>query len=159
MRSDRERWREARLLLIVAALSEGESSAEAVDVFALDFLLQHPSLLRAFLRSSKLELPANVVPSEVEAESSEEALLRWKRSVSARILAPMVGRLIARGLIRRRPRGQFELAIRGEEIAKQLRQVTGGIERERLARLAALLAMDPRAARQSLLAALAEGSN
>lgn len=159
MRSDRERLREARLLLIVAALSEGDSSAEAVDVFALDFLLQHPSLLRAFLRSSKFDLPANVAPSEVEEESSEEALLRWKRSVSARILAPMVGRLISRGLIRRGPRGHFELAMRGEEIAKQLRQVTGGIERERLASLAALLAMNPQAARQSLLAALAEGSS
>lgn len=159
MRSDREKWREARLLLIVAALSEGDVGAEAVDVFALDFLLQHPSLLRAFLRSSNLDLPARVVPTETEAESSEEALLRWKRSVSPRILAPMVGRLIARGLIRRKAGGRFELAKRGEEVANQLRQTTRGIEQERLPGLAALLAVDPRAARRSLLAALAEESS
>lgn len=156
MRSAREKRREARLLLIIAALAEEGKAAEAVDVFALDFLLQHPSLLRSYLRGTKLRLPPDAVPSATETESSEEALLRWKRSVSGRTLAPMVGRLIARSLVRRRPGGRFELAARGDEAAEQLRGSTGAIERERLPKLAAQVAKNPSVARQSLLAALAE---
>src|SRR5262245_58269362 len=99
MRSPREKQREARLLLIVAALA-GDDGAQAVDVFALDFLLQHPSLLALYLRGTRADLSASVAPGVTETESSEEALLRWKRSVGGRTLAPMIGRLIARGLIR-----------------------------------------------------------
>lgn len=158
MRSSREKWREARLLLIIDALTGSGKGAEAVDVFALDFLLQHPSLLLAFLQDSSLKLPPDVVPSVAETESSEEALLRWKRSVGGRILAPMIGRLVARGLVRRRTDGRFALEKRGEEVAKRLGRSAGDIEGERLPRLAGQVAMNPQAARQSLLAALAAGS-
>jgi hypothetical protein len=145
--------------LIIAALAGEGKAAEAVDVFALDFLLQHPSLLRSYLRGTKLRLPPDAVPSPTETESSEEVLLRWKRSVGGRTLAPMIGRLIACGLVRRRPGGSFELAPRGDQAAEQLRGSTGVIERERLPKLAAQVAANPPVARQSLLAALAEETN
>jgi len=156
MKSAREKRREARLLLIIDAVSREGRAAEAVDVFALDFLLQHPSLLRTYLRGTRLELPPEAVPSPTETESSEEALLRWKRSVGSRALAPMIGRLIARGLIRRGSGGRFEVAPRGDEAIERLRGSTGSIERTRLPKLAAQVAKNPSVARQSLLAALAE---
>ncbi len=155
MTSARQKRREARLLLIIAALAERGNAAEVVDVFALDFLLQHPSLLRSYLRGTKLRLSPEAVPSATETESSEEVLLRWKRSVGGRTLAPMIGRLISRGLVRRRPGGRLELAPRGGEAAERLRGSTGVIERERLPKLAAQVAANPPVARQSLLAALA----
>lgn len=156
MRSAREKRREARLLLIIAAVAKEGKAAEAVDVFTLDFLLQHPSLLRTYLRGTKLQLPPEAVPSATETESSEEALLRWKRSVGARALAPMIGRLIARGLVRRGSGGRFEVAPRGDEAIERLRGSTSSIERKRLPKLAAQVAENPLIARQSLLAALAE---
>lgn len=142
--------------MIIDAVSKEGGAAEAVDVFALDFLLQHPSLLRTYLRGTRLQLPPEAVPSATETESSEEALLRWKRSVGSRALAPMIGRLIARGLVRRRSGGRFEVASRGDEAIERLRGSTGSIERERLPLLAAQIVESPLVARQSLLAALAE---
>lgn len=156
MRGAREKRREARLLLIIAALTEEGKATEAIDVFALDFLLQHPLLLRSYLRGTKLRFPPDAVPSATEIESSEEVLLRWKRSVAGRTLAPMIGRLIARSLVRRRVDGRLELAPRGDEAAERLWASTGVIERERLPKLGAQVAANPPVARQSLLAALAE---
>jgi len=145
------------LLLIVAALA-GDDDAQAVDVFALDFLLQHPSLLALYLRGTKADLSAGVVPGATETESSEEALLRWKRSVGGRTLAPMVGRLIARGLIRRTPTGGFALTSRGGEAVSDLGGAGGSIEGERLPRLAAHASRNPAASRQALLAALKDAA-
>jgi hypothetical protein len=139
--------------LIVAALT-GDNGAQAVDVFALDFLLQHPSLLAPYLRSAKADFPPDAVPGAAETESSEEALLRWKRSVGSRTLAPMVGRLIARGLIRRAPIGRLALTSRGVEVAEALRRAGGAIDGERLPRLAAHVSRNPVASRQALFAAL-----
>lgn len=153
MRSLREKQREARLLVIVAALA-GDDGAQAIDVFALDFLLQHPSILTPYLRGANAALPSGAAPGPTEAESSEEALLRWKRSVSSRVLAPMVGRLIARGLIRRAPSGRFAPTSRGVEVANNLAGAGGSIDGLRLPRLAAQISKNPVASRQALLAAL-----
>jgi len=157
MRSSREKQREARLLLIVAALAQ-DDGAQAVDVFAMDFLLQHPSLLAPYLRGTKADLPPDAVPGAAETESSEEALLRWKRSVGGRTLAPMVGRLIARGLICRVPTGRFALTSRGVEVVADLGGAGGPIDGERLPRLAAHASRNPVASRQALLAALEDAA-
>jgi hypothetical protein len=153
MRSPREKQREARLLVIVAALA-GDDGAQAIDVFALDFLLQHPSILAPYLRGAKADLPSDAAPGAAEAESSEEALLRWKRSVSGRVLAPMVGRLIARGLICRAPSGRFAPTSRGVEVVNNLGGAGGSIDGLRLPRLAAHISQNPVASRRALLAAL-----
>jgi hypothetical protein len=153
MRSPREKQREARLLVIVATLA-GDDGAQAVDVFALDFLLQHPSLIAPYLRGAKADLPPDAAPRAAETDSSEEALLRWKRSVSGRILEPMVGRLIARGLIRRAPTGRFAPTSRGVQVVDALGGAGGSIDGLRLPGLAAHLSQNPAASRQALLAAL-----
>jgi hypothetical protein len=157
MRSPREKQREARLLLIISALTEGDG-AQAVDVFALDFLLQHPSLLIPYVRGTKANLPPHAVPGSAETDSSEEALLRWKRSVGDRTLAPMIGRLIARGLVRRVTNGRFSLTSRGIEAVEELLASDGAIEGERLPGLAAHLSQNRAASRQALFAALGDAS-
>jgi len=156
MRSPREDQREARILLIVAALG-GNEGAHAVEVFALDFLLQHPSLLRQYLSSTKADLPPDAVPGSAETESSEEVLLRWKRSVGGQTLAPMIGRLIARGLVRRATGGRFLLTTRGAETVTDL-NAAHAIDGERLPRLAAYVSQNPAASRKALFAALQEAS-
>jgi hypothetical protein len=157
MWSPREKQREARLLLIVAALAE-DDGAQAVDVFALDFLLQHPSLLVPYLRGAKAHLPPHAVPRSAETESSEETLLRWKRSVGGRTLAPMVGRLIARGLIRRATGGRFSLTPRGVKAVEELSATGGAIDGERLPGLAAYVSQNPAVSRQALFAALEDAA-
>jgi len=157
MRSPREKQREARLLLIIGALA-GDDDVQAVDVFALDFLLQHPSLLARYLRGIRADLSAGVAPGAAETESSEEALLRWKRSVGGRALAPMVGRLIARRLIRRTPTGGFALTSRGVETVSDLGGAGGSIEGERLPGLATHATRNPAASRQALLVALKDAA-
>ena len=44
----------------------------------------------------------NVLPRVTETESSEEALLGWKRSVAGGVVVPMLRRLLGRGLVERR---------------------------------------------------------
>jgi hypothetical protein len=125
-------WRrESRLLLIVAELAKA-SPATMQDVLTVDFLLQHPSLLNRFPFEDVASLPSSVRPSDAETDSSEEALLRWKRSVLDRILHPMIGRLIARGLITGSDGGSFRLHPRSQRVAEQLRESLGEQELARL---------------------------
>lgn len=126
------------------------------DVFAVDFLLQHPSLLRPFARRSARSLPPAAEPPASEVESSEEALLRWKRSVGAQILAPMLGRLIARGLVTQSREGRLAILPRGKRAAQELQGSFGSPEQSRLMFVAEQIQADEQGARELLRAALAE---
>jgi len=147
--------RESRLLLIVAELSQ-EQHASTTDVFTVDFLMQHPSLFRSFARRGARPLPALAEPSESETESSEEGLLRWKRSVGNQVLMPMLGRLVSRGLIAQSGDGRLAIRPRGLQAAKQLEGMLGRSEQSRLGVVAERVLTNERRAREWLRAALAE---
>jgi hypothetical protein len=155
MRTLRSWKRESRLLLIVAELSQARMPSGA-DVLAADFLLQHPSLLASFARRSAGALPPIAEPPASEVESSEEALLRWKRSVGAQIVAPMLGRLIARGLIAQSREGRLVILPSGERAVQELRGRQGSPEQSRLGFVAEQIQADDQQAREWLRAALAE---
>jgi hypothetical protein len=146
--------REGRLLAIIAEFSAtGGPSFE--QVVLTDFLLQHPSLLADIARDLGRSLPDEAEAREVEIDSSEEALLAWKRAVGARPLLPMLGRLIARGLIRARLPEGFALTPRGEEIAASLSRLPGSSERSRLATVSSWTENDEESLRARLRALLA----
>jgi hypothetical protein len=117
--------------LIVAELSDSRSAA-ITEVVAIDFLLQHPSLLHAFLRNGPAALPLAAEPSPAETDASEEAFLRWKRSAVDEVAVPMLGRLIARGLLARSSPDALVLLPRGAKAARELRSRVGGSEISRL---------------------------
>lgn len=158
MRTLRSWKRESRLLLIVAELS-GSGADTALEVLTVDFLLQHPSLLRRIVRHGASGLPAAAEPTAAEAESSEEDFLRWKRSVVDQVVAPMLGRLIARGLIAQSPAGGLVVRPLGENVADELRPGMNPREASRLRALAGQVQKDRAQAREWLQAALAEGPN
>jgi len=126
------------------------------DIFSVDFLLQHPSLLGSFARRSARSLPPAAEPPASEIESSEEALLRWKRSVGPQILAPMLGRLIGRGLIAQSREGRLAILPRGKQVAQELRGSLGSPEQSCLGFVAEQIQADEQGAREWLRAALTE---
>jgi hypothetical protein len=158
MRTLRSWKRESRLLLIIAELS-GARPASALDVMTVDFLLQHPSLLRRFVRQSASSLPSGVEPSAEEAESSEETLLRWKRSLMAQVVSPMLGRLIARGLVAQSQAGDMSLLPHGRQIAGEIQATLRPSEVSRVQAVARQMGRDRPKAREWLRAALVEESS
>lgn len=155
MRTLRSWKREARLLLIVEALSKaGEPSSS--DAFMVDFLLQHPSLLSAFARHGTQKLPPAAEPHQTETESSEEALLSWKRSVGDQVLAPMLGRLVSRGLVGRSGDGRIAILPLGSQMANGLQKRLGTLEKARLEFVTQQVETDQHGAREWLREALAE---
>jgi hypothetical protein len=92
------------------------------DLVALDFLLQHPSIFAPFVGRSAGLKNGGILPAVSERESSEEALLRWKRAVGPAVVTPMLGRHIARGLIRHDGLG-LRLTQRGAAIAHRFSEV------------------------------------
>lgn len=155
MRMLRSWKREARLLAIVAELGAVDRPSLEQLVLA-DFLLQHPSLLAGLARRLGSSLPDEAGASDVEIDSSEEALLAWKRAVGARPLLLMLGRLIARGLIRAEPSGSLALTPRGEEIAESLSGLPGLPERARLLAVSRWVEGEEESLRAWLRADLAE---
>lgn len=144
-------WRrEARLLLAVAELAQAGRAAAIEDVLALDFLMQHPSVLTAFAELGDEPWPAWSLPSVAEAQSSEEALLRWKRSAGASLVAPLLGRLVGRGLVTQAARGVLVVTDVGRVVGDRLRGAVSDEERERLALAAGEFAGDPAGARDRL---------
>jgi hypothetical protein len=89
-------------------------------------------------------------------ESSEEAFLRWKRSVVEQIAAPMLGRLIARGLLARSSTGELSLQPRGQNVVETLRAGLRSSEATRLRAVSEQVDKNRPQARQWLQAALAE---
>jgi hypothetical protein len=156
---DARAWaREARLLIVLVAGTRDASQSDIEDVLAVDFLLQHPSLLGPFVELADEEWQLGSLPSASEAESSEEALLRWKRVVGARVVAPMLGRIIARGLATHRPNGTLHGTSLGVVMAAEM---SGRIDPERVRRAqrtAAIFRHDPFAAHERLRFVLAEAA-
>lgn len=137
MTTTRAWLREGRLLLIVASGTRPDGASTVDDLLAVDFLLQHPSMLTAFADASSPHWRDWSLPSSSETQSSEETLLRWKRAVGASVVAPMLGRLIARGLIAHRWSGELRLTARGGSVAQRMSEAVGVAQRDRIALAAA----------------------
>lgn len=130
--------------------------AAVEDVLALDFLIQHPSVLTMFIKLSDEPWPTQSIPSIAEAQSSEETLLKWKRSIGVSILAPALGRLIGRGLVRYASRRGFMITDVGLKVSDRLGDAVSNEERERLMLTARDFARNATAARERLRRSLIE---
>ena len=76
--------------MVVLACGTREPQVSDVDgIMAIDFLLQHPSVLQRFARLSNHGWRSDVMPRVTETDSSEEALPGWKRSVAGGVVVPM----------------------------------------------------------------------
>lgn len=146
MATPRTWQREARLLLTVAELDHAGLGAGIDDVTAVDFLLQHPLALTRFAKRATDQWARSLLPTQDEAESAEEAFLRWKRSVAPRVVAPLVGRLIGRGLVTKTPQQTLILTDLGEKTQQRLRESLADDYSERLVRLGAEFSADSRGA-------------
>lgn len=131
MTSLREWKRELRLLLIVSEIAD-HGTADVVDVLAADFLLQHPSLLPSFAARGAASLPIDADVPASEVHSSEEAFLRWKRSVGDQAVAPMLGRLFARSLLTREGETGVRLTSAGKSLIANREQMLRSKDRSRL---------------------------
>jgi len=129
--------REGRLLLIVARGTRPDGTSTVDDLLAVDFLLQHPSVLTTFASQSSQDAQSWSLPSPAETQSSEEALLRWKRAVGTSIVAPMLGRLIACGLITHHASGELRLTAHGNGVVQQLSEGVDLTQQTRIALVAA----------------------
>ena len=156
MASARTWLREGRLLLIVAEGARPDGSSTVDDLLAVDFLLQHPSMLVGFADLSSQSWRLWSLPSSAETESSEEALLRWKRAVGTSVVAPMLGRLIARGLVSHRPPGEVLLTNRGSIVAQRLSEAFDVTHRDRITLAAVEFRDDSAGAHDRLRAVLEE---
>lgn len=154
---DLRSWaRDGRLIVVLAAGTRAEAISDLEGLPAVDFLLQHPSALERFARFSDPAWAPATLPSVQEAESSEEALLRWKRSVASDVVVPMLGRLIGRGLVRRQGL-TLTLTPTGADAATQLAEGMGADRRDRVKLVTAEFRADPEQARRRSLNALSEG--
>lgn len=149
MAAPRTWQREARLLLTVAELDHGGHGATVDDVVAVDFLLQHPLALTRFARAHD-RWPSSVLPTQDEAESTEETFLRWKRSVAQGVVTPLLGSLIGRGLVARTPQQTLRLTDLGEEVRDRLQEFLADEYSERLVRLGSEFSADSRSASRRL---------
>jgi hypothetical protein len=148
--------REARLVLIVQKLTAGHRSVAIDDVLAIDFLLQHPAALRTFIRLDEPPWPSASYPTPAEIDSSEEVFLRWKRSTVSQALAPLVGRLIGRGLVTRPLPASLALTRRGIRTSKILSSALSTDETERLAGAASVFLQNADSAHGRLRSVLDE---
>lgn len=125
-------------------------------VLAVDFLLQHPSVLQRFASLADPPWRPDVLPRVTETDSSEEALLSWKRSVAGGVVVPLLRRLLGRGLVQRHG---LTLALTpvGVGTAHQLAATMAPSQRERVELLAGAFRADPGLARERLTSALPTG--
>ncbi len=140
----------------MVVLAEGTSLdalSELDGLVAVDFLLQHPPVLERFAPLSERAWASMVLPSTQEAQSSEEAFLRWKRSVAGRVVVPMLRRLIGRGLVERRW-AFLALTPSGAEATQKLTEVMAPDRRRRAAVIAAQFRANPDQAHENLHRAL-----
>jgi hypothetical protein len=157
MVSPRTWRREARILLVVRELTQTCGSAAVEDILALDFLLQHPSALAAFVKLGKEPWPTQSLPTLSEAQSSEETLLRWKRSIATAIVAPVLGRLVGRGLISHTSPDTLIVTDPGLLVGNRVITALSDEGRERLMLTVRDFAADPPAGRERLRRSLIEG--
>ncbi|HEX4345597.1 MAG TPA: hypothetical protein VHZ31_08555 [Solirubrobacteraceae bacterium] len=140
--------------MVVLACGTREPQVSDVDgVLAVDFLLQHPSVLQRFASFADPPWPSDVLPRVTETDSSEEALLGWKRSVASGVVVPMLRRLLGRGLVQRRGL-TLALTPAGVGTADQLAAAMAPSQRARVELLAGEFRADPGLARKRLTSAL-----
>ncbi len=144
--------------MVVLACGTREPQVSDVDgVLAVDFLLQHPLVMQRFATFSNHAWRPDVMPGVTETDSSEEALLGWKRSVAGGVVVPMLRRLLGRGLVERRGI-TLALTAAGIGMADQLAGSMAPLKRERVELLAGEFRADPLLARKRLTSALPAGS-
>lgn len=141
------------MLLTVDELDEG-LGASLDDVVAIDFLLQHPFALVRFAELSSTPWPVSALPQMQETESSEETLLRWKRSIALEVITPWLGRLIGRGLVTQTAARTFQMTALGAATQDKLTQALVEDHRERLQLLAKEFGADSGGARKRLSRAI-----
>jgi hypothetical protein len=154
---DARAWaREARLLIVLNAGTRVPHRSAVDDVLAADFLLQHPSLLVRFADLVEEGWRLRSLPSASEADSTEEALLRWKRAVGSQVVAPMLGRLIARGLATHDRLGALRVTSHGMATAARAAARLEPMRLERIERTAAAFRDDADRAHERLRLVLTE---
>ena len=141
------------MLLTVGEL-DGGLGAGLGDVVAIDFLLQHPFALVQFAELSNTAWPVSALPQMQETESSEETLLRWKRSIAFEVVTPWLGRLIGRGLVTHTATQTFRMTALGSATQHKLGQALVEDHGERLRLLAREFAADSEGARKRLSRAI-----
>lgn len=155
---DLRTWaREGRLMVVLASGTREPAVSDVDTVLAVDFLLQHPSVLERFVRYSDHAWTPDALPTVQETESSEEALLGWKRSVASGVVVPMLRRLLGRGLVQRRDL-TLALSPLGVGAADRLAGAMAPEQRGRVELLAAEFRANPELARERLTSALPAGS-
>jgi hypothetical protein len=153
---DARAWaREARLLMILNTGTRAAQNSAIEDLLAADFLLQHPSLLVRFVDLANDGWRFWSLPSAAEADSTEEALLHWKRAVGTRIVAPMLGRLIARELVTHR-RGLLRVTPNGMTAATAAAAKLEPLRLERIVRTTESFRSNPAGAHKRLRRVLVE---
>lgn len=148
--------REGRLLVVLAAGTRSPNVSDLDGLVGVDFLLQHPSLLERFAAFAKQPWEPGVRASSIEADSSEEALLGWKRSVAGDVVVPLLRRLLGRGLVRS-DRTTLELTVAGTEAASRVASAMASSQQRRVELVAGAFRSDPVLARDRLAAALPRG--
>lgn len=143
-------------MVVLAHGTRTPALSDLDGLLATDFLLQHPSVLERWARLSDHEWTTALLPSSQEAESSEEALLRWKRSVAGGVVVPMLRGLIGRGLVERQG-VVVGLGRKGLDAAGRLSAAMAPDRRDRVKLVTAEFRADPAWARQRLWSALADG--
>lgn len=156
MRDLRAWAREGRILAVLMHGTRSDGLSDLDGLCTVDFLLQHPSVLRRFARLSQTAWAPSLLPSVEEARSTEETFLAWKRSLAGQVIVPMLRRLIARELIERDSL-YLRLTAPGHAAAQRLQDELATERHERIERVIADFRVDPRQANTRLRRVLVEG--
>jgi hypothetical protein len=149
MRDLRTWAREGRLLAVLMRGTRSDGLSDLDGLCAVDFLLQHPSVLRQFAHLSQSAWSSSLLPSLQETRSTEEAFLAWKRSLAGQVIVPILRHLIARWLIERDSL-YIRLTARGRAAAQGLQDELSPERYERIARVIAEFRVDPKQAHARL---------
>jgi hypothetical protein len=153
MRDLRGWAREGRLLAVLMRGTRPDGLSDLDGLCAVDFLLQHPSVLQQFARLSQTAWATSLLPSLQETRSTEETFLAWKRSLAGEVIVPILRRLIARGLVERDAL-YLRLTGTGHAAAQRLQAGLAPERHERMERVIAEFRADPERAHTRLRRAL-----
>ncbi|HXC24079.1 MAG TPA: hypothetical protein VNU28_05795 [Solirubrobacteraceae bacterium] len=148
--SDLRAWaREGRLLAVLMLGTRSDGLSDLDGLCAIDFLLQHPSVLQQFARLSQTTWAPSILPSPQETRSTEETFLAWKRSLAGEVIVPALRRLIGRGLVQRDSL-YLGLTATGHGAAQSLQARLAAERHERTERVVAEFRVDPERAHTHL---------
>jgi hypothetical protein len=149
MRDLRGWAREGRLLAVLMHGTRPHGLSDLDGLCAVDFLLQHPSVLWRFARLSQTAWAPSILPTQQETRSTEETFLAWKRSLAGQVIVPMLRRLIARALIERDSL-YLRLTPSGHAAARRLQGRLAPERHERIERVIAEFRANPQLAHTRL---------